>query len=232
MPEQRYADLDDFEEALRGRLDRRHAYESVRNLAALYDALMCHLIRDEEGRGEAELAPDDPVPLAEWVVAGLNREVGAALSGEETHTRAAIEAVWHEFKAQIPMAARGRGRNARWGRQFTADHVHFARFYEVWFWHLKDPGWYSPGAKRTYGWNVLRNGASRVGHDDSIDAFERAAERLKLGAAIYRAAPGTIRNSYETVTQAIDKGEIGRFYPSKFVEIPGATLSAMADLTF
>jgi len=224
MADRRYQDLDDFADAMRARLDRRAAYQSVRNLAALYDGFLDTLVQDERQRA-GSLAPCDRITLPEWVQAGLNYEIDAGLHLASAALRADVDVILQAARRHLHEMTDGRGRHSRWARRYLADHVHFRRFEAVWFWRLPDAGWYYPGQKLTYGWSLNR-------WDDAPDVFQHVSVHLQRGPAIYRGRPKAIQKSYEIVTKAIAEGAIGRYYPSRFVQVPGAFREAIADQTF
>lgn len=222
MAERRYCDIYDFWDAMEPRLDRRAAYETVGNLAALYDAFLAAGVQEERRTRTAYC----DVPLPEWVRRGLAQEVPTIIDPAAVMSGDVYQGALETLKAYVVTARRGHGRHARWARRYSADEIHWTRFEYVWFYRLPN---HAGGP--TYGWNLYRHGPSRVGHADDVDVFEHVSRELGTWRR-YAGGPTTIARSYSVVTKALRDGEAGRFYPSKYIRIPNSRQSADRDRTY
>lgn len=203
------------------RFDRRSCFTEG-NWAALCDAFLASSNKDANERDE--VFPHDEVPVPRWALDAL---IDQALMPFLSNAR----------------TKRGKGRNARWMRQYFQGLVDWERFREVWFRRIArkwdDPEHPSPSEaareRRKYQKDQRDKGSPFVvdmwtpypwqaGSDsDDWDVFEAVSKIFSESE--YGGSPDTIRRSYERVTKALRSGEAWRYYPSKYVHFEGLTLT-------
>jgi hypothetical protein len=211
-----FESINDFENWLDkiapDRLSRQKAFRGG-NWAALYDAALQTLVDDDKRRRGA-LKADDEVPVPRWVLEAL------------------IELL-EQFLPNAKSKGKARGRHSRWREQYPQDQIDWERFHQVWYRKLarRDDSPPHPSraeaklrrqqfpaeavARKTPHAIQMHTPYPWIAGKDDRSVFEAAA--CVLAGTVYGGSASALMKSYQRVLDALRRGEIWRYYPSKRV---------------
>jgi hypothetical protein len=209
------------------RLNRQAVFAQGHNWAALYDTL-------------------------------VQAVVGAPPGGDVTLPRWAVEAVISECRHTLGQKSTGVGKgHRRWRDRYHQDLIDWVRFQQVWFRKFGDnpdspPSSMADARRRRKALQkrlatdpsvidadtraaARRPARADVGpypwgtnHDrDDVDVFEAAS--LRLEGSRFQGSPAAIKKSWDTVNRALRRGEVWRYYPSRWVRLFGGLILAGTD---
>lgn len=212
-----------LEEVSGDRMNRRKVFEAGKNWAPLYDALQDAAAQGAPA-GSTPPSPDDLVTIPRWALDAVLKELARpAISAKRT--------------------GKGKG-HGPWLNRYRQDLVDWYRFQQVQFRNIgpaeADYPAMTPAeaqqARIAYRRQAERRGSEYVVRTDvpypwkpnraadDMDAFTAAASILKSSAA-YSGQASTMKKSYEKVRAALKRGEFWRYYPSRWIQPKGHSMS-------